>query len=231
MKIRILVVDDEAMMRDFVCTALAGFDYEFAMAEDAASAIALLAQEQFHVVLTDKNMPGTKHVSEGGLDVLQFAKASNPACGVLMMTGYASVESAIKAMRLGAFDYICKPIRLGELREKVERIISYQRALDPADTLAAYEKFWREYLAAVEENQEGNPMRSQGQNNHLLKTLQNNLDLFFQERKTREHLIIEQRDALSRIATLASQLKERLPEDSPESPLLDAILRETERRL
>ncbi len=231
MKIRILVVDDEAMLREFICAALQRFGYETTEAADGPEAIALLSRERFHVVLSDKNMPGTAHPTEGGLDVLRAAKASNPACGVLIMTGYASVESAIEALRLGAFDYINKPIQLNELREKVERIVSYQRVLDPADTLAAYENFWNEYLGTVEADPELKLLLSHGKAPALLKTLQHNLDLFFQERKAQEQLLLEQRDALSRIATLASQLKESLPVHSSEGGLLDAIIRETERRL
>lgn len=231
MKARILVVDDEELLREMISDWLTE-EYEVQVAEDAPSAIALLREEPFHVVVTDKNMPGTLHATEGGLDVLQFAKASNPACGVLMMTGYASVESAIEAMRLGAFDYIGKPFILKELSEKIARIISYQRVMDPADTLAAYERFWSEYLAAVEEQPDVKACLSQEKNAHLLTTLQQNLDLFFQGRKAREHLLLEQREALSKIAFLASQLRDLLPNDASEkSTLLDALLAETEHRL
>ncbi len=232
MKARILVVDDEELLREMISDWLGIEEYEVQVAEDAPSAIALLRAEPFNVVVTDKNMPGTLHATEGGLDVLQFAKASNPACGVLMMTGYASVESAIEAMRLGAFDYIGKPLMLSELSEKIARIISYQRVMDPAETLSAYEHFWSEYLAAVEECPDVKACLSQEKNAHLLTTLQQNLDLFFQERKTREHLLLEQREALSKIGFLASQLRELLPnDDSEKNTLLNALLAETEHRL
>jgi len=69
-------------------------------------------------------------------------------------------------------------------------------------------------------------------NAHLLTTLQQNLDLFFQGRKAREHLLLEQREALSKIAFLASQLRDLLPNnDSEESALLNTLLAETEHRL
>jgi len=232
MKARILVVDDEVVLREMIFSCLTTEGYEVRLAGDAQSAIALLRAETFQVVVTDKNMPGTQHENEGGFDVLKFAKASNPACGVLMMTGFASVESAIQAMRLGAFDYINKPLNLSELCEKIERIISYQRVMDPADTLSAYEHFWSEYLAAVEKHPEVKACLSQDKNAHLLKTLQQNLDLFFQERRTREDFLLEQRDALSKISFLASQLRDLLPNDaSEESSLLNALLAETDRRL
>lgn len=232
MKARILVVDDEKLLREMISSWLTKEEYEVKEAEDAPSAIALLRAEPFHVVITDKNMPGTLHATEGGLDVLQFAKASNPACGILMMTGYATVESAIEAMRLGAFDYISKPLMLSELSKKVARIISYQRVMDPGGTLAAYEHFWSEYLAAVEKHPDVKACLSQEKNSHLLTTLQQNLDLFFQERKTRENLLLEQREALSKIAFLASQLRDLLPNnDSEESALLNTLLAETEHRL
>jgi DNA-binding response OmpR family regulator len=232
MKARILIVDDERSLREMISSGLDKEDYEVKKAEDAMSAIDMLRTEPFNVVVTDKNMPGTQHKNEGGLDVLQFAKASNPACGVLMMTGYASIESAIEAMRLGAFDYISKPFGINELREKIARIISYQRVMNPGDTLAAYEHFWSEYLAAVEEDPDVKACLSQEKNAHLLTTLQQNLDLFFQERKTRENVLLEQREALSKIAFLASQIRDLLPNDDSEaSVLLNALLAETEHRL
>ena len=232
MQARILVVDDEELLREMISAWLANEEYEVKEAKDAPSAIALLREEQFNVVVTDKNMPGTQHKTEGGLDVLEFAKANNPACGVLMMTGYASIESAIEAMRLGAFDYISKPLMLSELSEKIARIISYQRVMDPGDTLAAYERFWSEYLAAVEEYPDVKACLSREKNAPLLKTLQQSLDLFFQERKARENLLLEQREALSKIAFLASQLRDLLPnDDSEESTVLNALLAETEHRL
>ena len=232
MKARILVVDDEVMVRELISSCFAKEDYDVQEAKDAPSAIALLRAEPFNVVITDKNMPGTQHPGEGGVDVLVFAKASNPACGVLMMTGYASVESAIEAMRLGAFDYIKKPFKLGELSEKVARIISYQRVMDPADTLSAYERFWSEYLTVLEDHPDVKACLSEEKNAHLLKILQQNLDLLFEERRVREDLLLEQREALSRIAFLASQLKELMPDDGSEkSTLLNTLLAETEHRL
>jgi DNA-binding NtrC family response regulator len=232
MRARILVVDDEKLLREMISSWLANKEYEVTEATDAPSAIALLREEPFNVVVTDKNMPGTQHETEGGLDVLEFAKTNNPACGVLMMTGYASVESAIEAMRLGAFDYISKPLMLSELSEKIARIISYQRVMDPDDTFAAYKRFWSEYLAAVEESPDVKACLSQEKNAHLLKTLQQNLDLFFQERKARENILLEQREALSKIAFLASQLRDLMPnDDSEKSTVLNALLAETEHRL
>ncbi len=232
MKTRVLVVDDEEMLRNMISDWLTKDGYEVQVAENAATAIALLRDESYHVVVTDKNMPGTQHETEGGFDVLRFAKASNPACGVLMMTGYASVDSAIEAMRLGAFDYISKPLKLSELSEKIARIISYQRVLDPDDTLSAYEHFWREYLAAIEEHPDVKACLSQEKNAPLFKILQKNLDLLFAERKARGNLLLEQREAMSKIASFAYQLRELLPIDASEkSDLLDALIAETDRRL
>ncbi|HIJ89508.1 MAG: response regulator [Desulfobulbaceae bacterium] len=231
MKPSILVVDDEEMVRRFICEELATADYAVSEATDALSAIALLQQESFQVVVTDKNMPGTQNANEGGFDVLRFAKKINPACGVIMMTGYASVESAIEAMRLGAFDYVGKPIKFGELKEKIARVIFYQRALNPAANLTAYESFWRDYMEIVEENKDIKRCLCRGQNVNLFKSMQRNLDMFFQERNVREHFILEERDALLKIVSLASQLKEMLGADSAESALVDLIIEETERRL
>lgn len=232
MTARILVVDDDQMVRKVVCLAIEhDNDYAISQAEDALSAMALLDREQFNVVITDKNMAGTEHPQEGGLDVLRYAKIKNPGCGVLMMTGFASVDSAIEAMRLGAFDYCSKPVRNAELREKVARILSYQKALDPMNTVAAYENFLQDYLAIENERQDMNTGLGPKTKALLLKALQDNLDALFQEQRAREALILDQRDALSRIAALAWRLRERLPADSKEEDLVGRIIAEADRRL
>lgn len=135
MKGKILVVDDDEAVGTFVERILTGMGYEVVMAKDAMEAINLLHNQEFHAVITDKNMPGTDHPSEGGLDVLQESKAVNPSCGVLMMTAYATVDSALEAMRMGVFDYINKPFALKRSAARWNESFNCSAALTPSQTL------------------------------------------------------------------------------------------------
>jgi two-component system, NtrC family, response regulator PilR len=120
---RILVVDDEASMRDFlrICLTRAGHGVEVAKnAEEAGNA---LAGGEFDVVITDLRMPGSS-----GLDVLQAVKQRNQATEVIVVTAYATPETAIAAMKRGAYDYLTKPFKVDEIEVVVERALE-KRAL------------------------------------------------------------------------------------------------------
>ena len=228
---RVLVVDDEPTSREVLRLGLAREHCETMTAHDAASAIALLREQQFHAVVTDKNMPGTEHATEGGLDVIKFAKESNPACAVIMVTAFTSVESAIEAMRLGAFDYLAKPVRPGEIKAKLERIVSYQQTLNPAHTISAHNSFRAKFLHILEKKQEVAQCLSAETKAEILQMVQESIDSFFHERRAWENIILEQRDALSQIAGWAEQMKETAPQGGTEEDLLDKIITESSRRL
>ncbi|MEW6502259.1 MAG: response regulator [Thermodesulfobacteriota bacterium] len=221
-RLRVLVVDDEPTSREVVRLGVERQGCETAVAADVATAMALLARERFHAVITDKNMPGTDHPTEGGLDVVRFAKQVNPDCAVLMMTAYASVESAIEAMRLGAFDYVAKPVRAEELKAKLDRVVQYQQTLDPAGAFSAYDGFRGEFLALLDEG-EGGQRLDEATKARLLEAVQRRLDLFFRERQTWEAIIFEQREALARIAGWAAQLQDFLPPEALATELVGRI--------
>src|SRR5512142_2903165 len=100
---RVLVVDDKENMRRLVVRILEE-TFEVEEAEDGARALALVATRPYDVVVTDIRMPGAD-----GFELLAAVKASEPATEVVLMTGYATVPDAVRAMRLGAFDYLEKP--------------------------------------------------------------------------------------------------------------------------
>ncbi|TXD42968.1 sigma-54-dependent Fis family transcriptional regulator [Lujinxingia vulgaris] len=115
----ILVVDDERSMREFLTVMLKkdGHPVEVAACgEDAAARID--AGERFKLVMTDLKMPGI-----GGLDVLRAIKAAQPSCQVIVMTAYATAETALSAIKLGAYDYITKPFKIDEARVAVNRAL------------------------------------------------------------------------------------------------------------
>ncbi|MFQ6759119.1 MAG: response regulator [Deltaproteobacteria bacterium] len=231
LKIRVLVVDDEPTSREVIRLGLERQNCETMTAHDAASAISLLGDQQFHAVVTDKNMPGTDHATEGGLDVIKFAKESNPACAVIMVTGFSTVESAIEAMRLGAFDYLAKPVRSEDIKAKLERILSYQQTLNPANTIASHNSFREKFLSIIEEQKGVSQCLSSETKTALLQVVQDGIDAFFHERRAWENIILEQREALSQIAGWAEQMKEAAVQGGAEETFLDKIIAESSRRL
>ena len=119
---RILVVDDEEMNRDWLQQILDREGYQVATAADGQAALALLRQETFHVVLTDLKMPGMT-----GVEVIRELKALSPFTMGIIHTAYGSVETAVEAMKAGAYDYVTKPVMRDELLVVIQRALEFQR--------------------------------------------------------------------------------------------------------
>ena len=102
---RILVADDEAGVRSFLAETLELGGHEVAQASDGEEALALLARRAFDLLVTDLRMP-----KRDGMEVLREAHARQPDLEVIVLTAHGSVSSAVEAMRLGAFDYLQKPL-------------------------------------------------------------------------------------------------------------------------
>jgi len=115
---RILVVDDERSMQEFLEIFLRGEGYEVATAGDVASARAALDGADYDVVITDLQMPGGS-----GLELIEAARESAPETVVIVITAFASTETAIAAMKEGAYDYVTKPFRVDEIRLVVEKAL------------------------------------------------------------------------------------------------------------
>jgi heterodisulfide reductase subunit A len=116
-RFRILVVDDELIVRDSLKEWLEEEGFFVDMAESGPAALQKLAETAFHLMLTDIKMPGMD-----GVEVLQKAKADHPDLCVVMMTAYATVETAVAAMKIGAIDYLVKPFEPDKLIPMVVRI-------------------------------------------------------------------------------------------------------------
>jgi DNA-binding NtrC family response regulator len=120
MKARILVVDDERAIRDLLSDAISDAGYEVLCASNGEEALSLIGQENIHIAICDIKMPGMN-----GIDLLQKIRDISPETIVLMITAYASVETAVDALRLGAFDYILKPLIDEDVIAKILRIDQY----------------------------------------------------------------------------------------------------------
>jgi DNA-binding NtrC family response regulator len=116
--LRILVVDDQGSVRELLKAVLTADGHEVEQASDGAEALRALGAGFHDLVVMDIRMPGMD-----GITALERVKAISPRTGVVMMTAYASVETAVRAMKLGAFDYVTKPIDIDEVRAVIARFI------------------------------------------------------------------------------------------------------------
>ncbi len=116
---KILIVDDEPIARDNLDHILKKDGYRTLLAENGQQAIDILKQEDVDLVLTDLRMKG-----RDGMAVLAETKKLRPATEVVVITGYASVDTAVAAMRGGAYHYIAKPFSPKELIDSVERVFA-----------------------------------------------------------------------------------------------------------
>jgi two-component system NtrC family response regulator len=120
---RILIVDDEPNIRAGLARALSADGHEVRTAADADEALDLLRQAHYPLVITDLKMPGPC----SGLDLIRLVKNERPETLILIITAYGSIETAVEAMRLGADDYIVKPVDLGMLRLQVRNAFEHHR--------------------------------------------------------------------------------------------------------
>jgi response regulator RpfG family c-di-GMP phosphodiesterase len=119
---RVLVVDDEATIREMLAEFLELEGYHVTTAQDGAAAVDVLDGALFDLVLTDLKMPRM-----GGISLVEHLRKSAPATIAVIMTGFGTVETAIEAMKRGAYDYILKPFKLEEVLHVVERAIEKRR--------------------------------------------------------------------------------------------------------
>ena len=124
-KARVLIVDDEKSMRDLLSITLEKEGYDVASATGGEAAIEMLHRDSVDVVITDLRMPKVD-----GLQVLRAAKEISPDTTVIMITAVASTESAVEAMKLGAYDYITKPFKLDEVNLIVRNALERKRLRD-----------------------------------------------------------------------------------------------------
>jgi DNA-binding NtrC family response regulator len=114
----ILVVDDESTTQDTLGMFLETEGYRVATAGSGAEALTRIEEQEFDVIVADVVMPGV-----GGLEILEWSRVLNPGTRVILMTGHATVEMAIEALRKGAGDYLQKPFGLPDLARCVQRLL------------------------------------------------------------------------------------------------------------
>lgn len=121
---KVLIVDDEKLICDMLKTELGKNNYDVTIVNSSKDAIKAIEYTQFDIILLDLMLPKIT-----GLDLLALIKEKSPNTVVIIITAYGSAESAVKAMKLGAFDYITKPFSMDEMLVVVKKAEEYSRKL------------------------------------------------------------------------------------------------------
>jgi two-component system response regulator PilR (NtrC family) len=127
---KILIVEDEKSMREVLRILLEGEGHEVATASDGLEGIACIEKDIFDLVITDMKMP-----KADGFEVLKRIKEISPDTIVVMITAFGNIESAIKTMKLGAYDYINKPFNIEDIRLRVGKAIEKKREREELEVL------------------------------------------------------------------------------------------------
>ncbi|HON59540.1 MAG TPA: sigma-54 dependent transcriptional regulator [Smithella sp.] len=128
----ILIVDDDDAHRMMLAKLLGGWGYDTTEANDGAVALEKVRQREFDLVLMDIRM-----LNVSGLEALERMKIMRPAVPIIMMTAYASVETAVNALKKGAYDYLTKPLDFDELKVVIERATEHSRLKRENENLKA----------------------------------------------------------------------------------------------
>ena len=116
MNARVLLVDDEAEFVEALAERLDVRDFKVGIAFNGEEALEKIKEEEFDVVILDVVMPG-----RSGIETLQEIKRLKPLIEVIMLTGHATVDTAIEGMKVGAFDYLKKPTEMDDLVDKITK--------------------------------------------------------------------------------------------------------------
>ncbi len=133
MQNQVLIVDDDPSLCKALTETVSRAGYDTYAASNGYEALEAIQREQFSVVVTDLSMP-----KMSGLEVLRKAKTITPSLAVIIMTGYATVDSAVEAMKYGAHDYITKPFKPAKIESAIESAIG-SAPVDIDDVFAAYD--------------------------------------------------------------------------------------------
>jgi len=119
---KVLVIDDDEIVREVLSSYLGGMSFDVTLAVSGEAGLDLLRADKFELILTDLVMPGIT-----GMDILTEAAAARITAPVVVMTAFGTVQTAVEAMRIGAFDYITKPFNLDELALVINKALSVSK--------------------------------------------------------------------------------------------------------
>jgi len=224
---KILLVDDENDLRNMLDAFLKAEGHDVDTADGVEPALKLMESNDYDIMLIDKNMPGIGGNREGGIELLRHVRSRSPSSEVIMMTGYPTIETTMKALKLGAFDYIPKPFSLEYLRLKISRLLKYKNFINPDFAIGIYRGIRGKMLDLIEN---GSGM-SHDELERVLLSLSDEIDKLFAILKESERIILSERESLALIANLAEQLKMNLEETDGNYDLAKEISRLSTERL
>jgi DNA-binding NtrC family response regulator len=224
---KILIIDDEKNVCELIVDSFSKEELIVHTASKIEDALTFLENNEYNIVVTDKNYPGLENNSEGGLEILKIVKFRYPSTEVIVMTGFASIDSAIESVRFGAFDYIVKPFKIAAFKKKINKILSFQASLNPDNIIPVYKSLQSDFAALISKKEE----ISIEDQNELLDTMKKNLDLLFSAQKDRERVIYLQREALAIISGYAERLREDEADGDIKNELIEKICAESSKRI
>jgi len=186
---RILVVDDEEIVLDSCTEILRGEGYQLATAADGERGLALVKEFRPDIVVVDLKMPGLS-----GFDVLARLKESDPTIVTIVITGYATVSSAVEAMKHGAYDFLPKPFTPEEFRLIIRRAVEKRSLTFEAMALRRERDLLREHFAAIVSHELKAPLAAIQQN------------IFVLERQLAAAATPDQRERLARVKARMADL-------------------------
>lgn len=160
---KILIIDDEEVILDSCTEILAGSDYILATASDGNEGLAILEDFEPDLVFVDLKMPGIS-----GLDVLERIYSLNPTIVTIVITGYATVSSAVEAMKNGAYDFLPKPFTPDEFRMITKRGLEKRSLVLETISLRKEKEMLRENFAAIVSHELKSPLGAVQQNLYTL---------------------------------------------------------------
>src|SRR5574337_516139 len=128
---KVLVVDDDTLGREYLCETLMRGGYEVVSASDGLQAITQVGKEGYDLIFLDMKMPGMC-----GMEALEKVKTISPETVVILMTAYGTIETAVEAMKKGAYDYIIKPFSPDQIELLISRVNERQK-------LITENRYWR----------------------------------------------------------------------------------------
>ena len=141
--LRILFADDEVALQELISLELPRMGFEVTVCPDGATAAAALERNTYDCLIVDLDMPGLN-----GIEVIELAKDIAPDTDTVVLTGKSSLESAVAALRCGAFDYLTKPCRLIELQSLLERVAQKRALTNKYRAVKAAARTHRRYTPA-----------------------------------------------------------------------------------
>jgi DNA-binding response OmpR family regulator len=139
---RVLIIDDDPFIQELLCESLAPLGYQCAVAERGQQALELLRTGRFDVAILDIMLPEIN-----GIEILRRVQNKIPHTEIIVLTGHASLETAIESLRLGAYDYATKPFSIDAIRTTIKRAIEKQRL---ETRLAAIQDLSREMTLSLD---------------------------------------------------------------------------------